>query len=121
MNLYLSFSESGGQFKTNFGETSVIHDGQNGATFIPSVSTEGVISWTNDRDLPNPEPVNIKGEKGEKGNDGTIFTPDETLSLKDGVLSVNTAKEPEPDNTLPITSAAVAQTVGNIEELLKVI
>ena len=61
------------------------------------------------------------GEKGEKGNDGTIFTPDETLSLKDGVLSVNTAKEPEPDNTLPITSAAVAQTVGNIEELLKVI
>ena len=61
------------------------------------------------------------GEKGEKGNDGTIFTPDETLSLKDGILSVNTAKEPEPDNTLPITSAAVAQTVGNIEELLKVI
>ena len=118
MNLYLSFSESGGQFKTNFGETSVIHDGQNGATFIPSVSTEGVISWTNDRDLPNPEPVNIKGEKG---NDGTIFTPDETLILKDGVLSVNTAKEPEPDNTLPITSAAVAQTVGNIEKLLKII
>ena len=118
MNLYLSFSESGGQFKTNFGETSVIHDGQNGATFIPSVSTEGVISWTNDRDLPNPEPVNIKGEKGDSG---TTFTTNETLSLKDGVLSVNTAKEPEPDNTLPITSAAVAQTVGNIEELLKVI
>ena len=62
-----------------------------------------------------------KGEKGEKGNDGTIFTTDETLSLKDGVLSVNTAKEPEPDNTLPITSAAVASTVGNIEILLKTI
>lgn len=59
--------------------------------------------------------------KGEKGDSGTIFTTDETLSLKDGVLSVNTAKEPEPDNTLPITSAAVALTVGNIEILLKTI
>lgn len=49
---------------------------------------------------------------------GMSFTVDETLSLKDGVLSVNTAKEPDPDNTLPITSAAVANTVGNIEILL---
>ena len=63
----------------------------------------------------------IKGEKGDRGNDGTTFVPDETLTLQNGILSVNTAKEPDPDNTLPITSAAVAQTVGNIEELLKVI
>lgn len=49
------------------------------------------------------------------------FTTDETLSLKYGVLSVNTAQEPEPDNTLPITSAAVHTTVGNIEILLKTI
>lgn len=118
MKLDLQFSESGGQFSANFGETSVIHDGQNGATFIPSVSTEGVISWTNDRDLPNPEPVNIKGEKGDSG---TIFTTDETLTLRNGILSVNTAEEPDPNNTLPITSAAVAQTVGNIEILLKTI
>ena len=63
----------------------------------------------------------IKGEKGDRGNDGTTFVPDETLTLQNGILSVNTAKEPDPNNTLPITSAAVAQTVGNIEELLKVI
>lgn len=44
--------------------------GDDGATFIPSVSVEGVISWTNDKDLPNPEPVNIKGEKGDKGDKG---------------------------------------------------
>ena len=62
-----------------------------------------------------------KGEKGDRGNDGTTFVPDETLTLQNGILSVNTAKEPDPDNTLPMTSAAVAQTVGNIEELLKVI
>lgn len=50
-----------------------------GATFIPSVSSEGVISWTNDKNLPNPTPVNIrgpqgiqgaKGETGEQGNTG---------------------------------------------------
>ena len=69
-NINVPFSESGGQFSTNFGETSVLHDGQNGATFIPSVSAEGVIYWTNDRDLPNPPPVNIKGEKGDKGDKG---------------------------------------------------
>lgn len=69
-NINVSFAESGGEFNTNFGETSVLHDGQNGATFIPSVSSDGVISWTNDRELPNPDPVNIKGEKGEKGEQG---------------------------------------------------
>lgn len=46
------------------------------------------------------------------------FRVDETLSFVDGLLSVNTAHEPDPDNTLPITSAAVAATVGNIEILL---
>ena len=62
-----------------------------------------------------------KGEKGDRGNDGTTFVPDETLTLQNGILSVNTAKEPDPNNTLPITSAAVASTVGNIEILLKTI
>lgn len=44
--------------------------GDDGATFIPSVSADGVISWTNNQDLPNPEPVNIKGAKGDKGDKG---------------------------------------------------
>lgn len=52
---------------------------------------------------------------------GTYFITDETLTLQDGVLSVNTANEPEADNTLPITSAAVATTVGNIAILLETI
>ena len=66
-------------------------------------------------------PKGDKGDKGDRGNDGTTFVPDETLTLQNGILSVNTAKEPDPNNTLPITSAAVAQTVGNIEKLLKII
>ena len=44
--------------------------GDDGATFIPSVSADGIISWTNDKDLLNPEPVNIKGVKGDKGDKG---------------------------------------------------
>lgn len=54
--------------------------------------------------------------------DGAFFGEiDETLTLKDGVLSVNTTNEVAEDNTLPITSAAVAVTVGNIEVLLETI
>lgn len=49
------------------------------------------------------------------------FRTDDTLSLKDGVLSVNTTNEMEKDNTLPITSAGVFATVGNIEALLQTI
>lgn len=44
--------------------------GENGATFIPNVSAEGIISWTNDKGLPNPTPMNIKGEQGERGLQG---------------------------------------------------
>lgn len=54
-------------------------------------------------------------------NNNIAFETDETLSLVNGVLSVNTAEEPDPDNTLPITAAAVASTVGNIEIILKTI
>lgn len=60
-------------------------------------------------------------EAVDASSGGVQFTTDETLSLKDGVLSVNTAQEPEPDNTLPITSSAVHTTVGNIEILLQTI
>ena len=52
---------------------------------------------------------------------GTSFTTDETLTLENGVLSVNTATEVEADNTLPVTSAAVNTTVGNIETILATI
>lgn len=44
--------------------------GENGATFTPSVSADGIISWTNDKGLTNPSPVNIKGADGTNGSDG---------------------------------------------------
>lgn len=57
----------------------------------------------------------------ESNESGTSFTTDETLTLKDGVLSVNRAFEVEQDNTLPITSAAVYTEIGNIDVLLQTI
>ena len=44
--------------------------GETGATFTPTVSAEGIISWSNDKSLENPGPVNIKGPKGDKGDKG---------------------------------------------------
>ena len=43
---------------------------ENVNVFIPSVSSSGVLSWTNKAGLPNPASVNIKGAKGDKGDTG---------------------------------------------------
>lgn len=50
-------------------------DGKNGATFTPSVDVSGNLSWSNDGGLPNPSPVNIKGEKGDPGEKGDQGEP----------------------------------------------
>lgn len=55
--------------------------GKTGYYYIPSVSKEGILSWTNSGNLSNPDPVNIKGPqgdqgiKGERGDVGYYFTP----------------------------------------------
>lgn len=44
---------------------------RSGATFVPHISDERVLTWTNDKDLPNPEPVELtKGLKGDTGDTG---------------------------------------------------
>lgn len=65
--------------------------------------------------------INDSGYLTSSDETGTSFTTDETLTLENGVLSVNTATEVEADNTLPVTSAAVNTTVGNIEAILATI
>ena len=45
---------------------------ENVNVFIPSVSTEGVLSWTNKAGLTNPKSVNIKGAKGDTGTAASI-------------------------------------------------
>ena len=49
---------------------SLISESGAGATFTPSVSADGTLSWTNNKGLTNPEPVNIKGSQGETGPQG---------------------------------------------------
>ena len=54
--------------------------GVRGATFTPHVSEEGLLSWTNDSLLPNPESVMLGGGGGAGG----IYKPNVS---EDGVLS----------------------------------
>ena len=59
---------AGGGIKIN---NIKINGGADGATFIPSVSSDGVLSWTNDKGYTNPTPVKIKGADGQDGDDGS--------------------------------------------------
>lgn len=80
-------------------------DGSNGVTFTPTVSSAGVISWTNDGGLPNPESVNIKGPAGQDGINGQdgapgaaagFGTPTATVDANVGTPSVEiTASGPD--------------------------
>lgn len=55
------------------GETGDV--GPRGYTFTPSVSADGVLSWTNNGGLENPAPVDIRGPKGDKGDKGDPADP----------------------------------------------
>ena len=56
-------------------------NGTNGVTFTPSVSEAGEISWTNDGEKDNPEPVDIMGPPGAAAGFGTVTaTADNTSS-----------------------------------------
>ena len=45
---------------------------ENVNVFVPSVSSAGVLSWTNKAGLTNPASVNIKGAKGDTGTAASI-------------------------------------------------
>lgn len=64
---YLSafqYSADGETWKTLTG------GGGSGGIFVPSLSEDGVLSWTNNAGLPNPEPVSILGPAGKDGAPG---------------------------------------------------
>lgn len=70
--------------------------------------------------LRDAERAEAAAERAEEAG-GISFEVDETLTLENGILSVNTADDVEKDNTLPVTSAAVYAEVGNINALLETI
>ena len=95
--------------------------GDKGTTFIPSVDTDGNISWSNTDGIANPETVNIKGPKGDKGSDATVpiatieilgkIKPDgkTTFVDEDGTLHAKgggaTITPPKPVNNLTVENA----------------
>lgn len=83
MKLDVKFAGNSRTFSAGFSGTTFIHGGQNGATFTPAVSADGVLSWTNDRELPNPAPVNIKGADGV----GVARVYLKTIGMGDGAPS----------------------------------
>ena len=88
MKLDMTFKESNQSFDMQFGSTTLVYDGQNGATFFPYVSPEGIISWTNNRELKNPEPVNIRGKDGRTPIKGTdYFTEADKAEMVNEVIA----------------------------------
>ena len=70
-------------------------DGADGVTFTPSVSEQGVISWTNDGGKTNPESVNIKGPTGATGQTGPAgqdgadgYSPTASVSKSGGTATI---------------------------------
>ena len=78
-----------------------INIGEDGATFVPSVSDDGVISWQNDKNLPNPDPVNIMGPQGTAADETDPTVP-------------AWAKKPNPPTPAEI-GAAPAYTYGTAD------
>lgn len=89
--------------------------GKDGATFFPYVDENGNLSWTNDKDLPNPPTVNIEGPPGPAGQDGKTayqYARDGGYTGSEAEFASKMAKEiPEP-YTLPVASA---DTLGGVK------
>lgn len=49
----------------------IMTTGDNGGIFTPHVSEDGILSWTNDSGMPNPDPIKIVGKDGAPGTAGT--------------------------------------------------
>jgi len=61
------------QLELNRGSTNGGGGTPDGVVYVPTVSENGDISWTNNGGLPNPQAVNIKGPEG---NDGNTYIPE---------------------------------------------
>ena len=101
--------------------------GDKGTAFVPSVDTDGNISWSNTDGIANPETVNIKGPKGDKGSDATVpiatietlgkVKPDgkTTFIDEDGTLHAKgggtTVTPPKPVNNPTIENANASVTI----------
>ena len=83
--------------------------GENGATFTPAVDVSGNLSWTNDKSLPNPDTVNIRGPQGPTGPAGADGAqgpqgPAGTAAT----IQVGTVTASDPGSTPTVTNSGTA-------------
>lgn len=71
MNIEVTFDQAEMGFRTEFDSVIQTCDGGTGVVFVPYVSEDGILSWTNNGQLPNPKPVDIKGKNGIDGKPGS--------------------------------------------------
>lgn len=85
------------------------------ATAQPGEAPEAQQPWV-DKVLDAAERAEAAAKRAEAAEGGGVaFEVDETLTLANGILSVNTAESVEQDNTLPVTSAAVHKALGDMD------
>lgn len=66
--------------------------GLQGPYYVPSVDENGILSWTNTGELPNPDPVNIVGPDGQPFYiAGTVATVADLPATGDGAWLVGSA------------------------------
>lgn len=80
--------------------------GVNGATFIPAVSDDGVLSWTNDKNLPNPDPISIKGDPGKDGQDYVLTDTDKAMIAEMAAELVDVPEEGTGSSVVKIIEPA---------------
>jgi len=99
-------------------------EGVNGATFTPSVSADGTLSWSNDQGLNNPVSVNIKGPagadgaKGDKGETGPAG--EDGKDGTDGKSAYEYAKDGGYTGTEAEFIAKMAEEYATSEEVSKI-
>lgn len=83
-----------------------------GVVFIPSISVDGFLEWSNNGDLPNPEPVYIKGEQGDKGDKGD--KGDTGIGEKGDKGDKGDTGEPGPRGEAGLIGPSYIPVIGNI-------
>ena len=83
---HFSFTDDGDSFES--------WQGQRGPYYIPHLSADGVLSWTNTGNLPNPAPVDISGPPGS------------SVELRGPVPSVEDLPDTAPSGELWLVGSA---------------
>lgn len=79
------YDEQNGQWMNNGSIQGPKGDaGEDGATFSPQMDGSGNLSWVNDKGLPNPQTVNLRGAKGDTGPKGDSGESPYALAVKEG-------------------------------------